>query len=71
MTTVSSSRWWPVDHRIRVSFGNTVSEETITSGLTQTVLGGGTADSTTVAADGEQDVSGGTTNATVLQSGGM
>jgi autotransporter passenger strand-loop-strand repeat protein len=48
----------------------TVSNETITSGLDQTVVSGGRTISTTVDADAEQDLTGGKTTATTILSGG-
>ena len=47
-----------------------VSNETITQGLFQTVLSGGTTNSITIAPQGEQDVYG-TANATVISTGGL
>jgi len=52
-----------------VSSGATVSSETITSGLDQTVFAGGTTVSISLASAGEQDISGGTTSATSIASG--
>jgi autotransporter passenger strand-loop-strand repeat protein len=53
-----------------VPFGTTVSSETLTSGLNQTVLLGGSTVSMTIGAYGEQDVAGGATTGTIISSGG-
>src|SRR6185437_9638527 len=54
-----------------VSSGATVSNETITSGILQSVLSGGNTSSITIVSTGEQDISGGTDTATVIASGGV
>jgi autotransporter passenger strand-loop-strand repeat protein len=54
-----------------VSSGSTISAETITSGLIQTVLSGGQTVSVAITAVGEQNVSGGTTTGTSVLSGGI
>jgi autotransporter passenger strand-loop-strand repeat protein len=52
-----------------VSSGVTISSETITSGIDQTVLSGGITQSVGIAANGEQDVYGTTSNTTVSSGG--
>jgi len=54
-----------------VSAGSTVSSETITSGLNQTVLSEANTVSINVTFDGEQDISGGSTTGTSISSGGI
>jgi autotransporter passenger strand-loop-strand repeat protein len=54
-----------------ISAGATVSNETITSGLIQSVFLAGQTVSISVASAGEQDISGGTTTATSITSGGV
>src|SRR6185437_13774119 len=54
-----------------VSSGATVSNETITSGILQSVLSGGNTSSITIVSTGEHDISGGTDTATVIASGGV
>lgn len=54
-----------------VSSGITVSGETVTSGLTQTVLSGGSTSSTTILSAADQTVSGGTAIGTLISSGGV